>query len=47
MNGNFAWLFAAFAIAWMIVFAYLFHISRRESDLRRRVAAVEDLLTGK
>jgi CcmD family protein len=47
MNGNLEWLFAAFAVAWIVIFSYLFHISRKERALRRRVKAIEDLLEGK
>jgi CcmD family protein len=44
MDGNLSWLGAAFAIGWLIIFLYLFWISRRESAVRRRVAALEELL---
>lgn len=47
MEGNLRWLFAAFAVAWMLVFSYLFRISRKERELRRRIAAIEDLLGGR
>lgn len=40
-SGSVASLFAAFAIAWAIVFGYLFRLSRKEARLRSRVAAVE------
>lgn len=44
MDDNLSWLAAAFAIGWGIVFLYLAWISRRERELRRRVAALEELL---
>lgn len=44
MNENLSWLAAAFAVGWAIVFLYLFWISRREREVRRRVAALEALL---
>ena len=44
MDGNLAWLGSAFGIGWLIIFLYLFSISRRERDVRRRVAALEELL---
>lgn len=47
MSTNLTWLFAAFAIGWGIVFLYLFRISQKEMDVRRRVAALEELLTEK
>jgi CcmD family protein len=44
MEGNLLWLFAAFAAAWVLVFAYLIHIARHEQRLRRRVEALEAML---
>ena len=34
---NLAFLFAAFAITWVIFFVYAFFISRRRQDLEREV----------
>jgi CcmD family protein len=44
MDENLSWLAAAFSIGWGIIFLYLAWISRKESELRRRVAALEELL---
>ena len=45
MAENLSWLAAAFAVGWLIVFLYLFRISRREREMRRRATALEQLLT--
>ena len=44
MSGSLTWLFAAFSIGWGIILLYLFWISQREKEVRRRVAALEQLL---
>jgi len=44
MAENLSWLAAAFTIGWGIVFLYLFWISRKEQEVRRRVDALEELL---
>jgi CcmD family protein len=44
MAENLSWLGVAFGIGWLIIFLYLFRISRKERDLRRRVAVLEGLL---
>ena len=44
MAENLSWLFAAFAIGFGILFAYLFWMSRKEQELRKRVATLEELL---
>jgi hypothetical protein len=44
MSDNLPWLAGAFIVGWVIVFIYLFSISRRERDVRQRVAALEELL---
>lgn len=38
MSDNLPWLFAAFTLGWLIIFAYLAWLSKRERDLRRRFA---------
>lgn len=44
MDGNLSWLAGAFTIGWAIIFVYLYRIAGREREVRRRVAALEDLL---
>lgn len=44
MSGNLLWLFFGFATGWTLIFLYLFLLSRKERELRRRVADLEELL---
>jgi len=44
MNDNLPWLFGAFALGFTILFGYLFWISGKERSLRRRIAALQELL---
>lgn len=44
MDDNLKWLWIAFGFGFAILFFYLFWISRREFELRRRIAALQALL---
>ena len=44
MAENLPWLFGAFAFGWGLIFLYLFWISGQERKLRRRIAALSELL---
>jgi hypothetical protein len=44
MAENLSWLFGAFAFGWGLIFLYLFWISGQERKLRRRIAALSELL---
>lgn len=37
---NFDYLFAAFAVLWVIIFGYFFFLTRQLADLRREVNAL-------
>ena len=39
---NFPFLFAAFAVTWVIFFVYAFFISRRREELQREVRELRD-----
>lgn len=39
---NFDYLFAAFAILWVIVFGYFFFLTRQLGDLRREVNVLRE-----
>lgn len=39
---NFDYLFAAFAVLWVIVFGYFFFLTRQLADLRREVNALRE-----
>jgi len=44
MMENLHWLFYAYGAGWLLIFAYLFWIGRREQALRRRVGELRELL---
>ena len=39
---NFEYLFAAYAILWVVVFGYFFYITRQLGELRREVNALRE-----
>lgn len=45
MGENLPWLFAAFGIAWGLVFGYLVVISKREQDTRKRITELRELVS--
>ena len=42
-ESNVSFLFAVFAITWVVFFAYVFYIRRRQADLEREIAELADL----
>lgn len=41
---NLNWLFYAYGVGWLLIFAYLFHISQTERRLRKRIAELQELI---
>ena len=41
---NLSWLFWGYAVAWLIIFGYLFRISRKESTLRKKVSELQETI---
>ena len=39
---NFEYLFAAYAIVWVVIFGYFFFLTRQLGDLRREVNALRE-----
>ena len=44
---NIPYLFAAFAITWVVFFGYVFFTSRRQQELERDVKELQEALTRK
>jgi len=42
MSDNLPWLFGACTLGWLILFGYLVWLAKRERELRRRVAALQE-----
>jgi CcmD family protein len=38
------YLFAAFAVSWVILFGYLFYVNRRQHELRKEIARLQTIL---
>ncbi len=43
---NLAFLFAAFALTWVIFFAYAFFLSRRREELQREIRELRETAEG-
>ena len=43
-SSNLPFLFAAFAISWVILFGYLFYVNRRQHELRKEIARLQIML---
>jgi hypothetical protein len=41
MDPNLSWLCWAYGIGWALIFIYLFQLSRREVNLRRKIADLQ------
>ncbi|HUI57170.1 MAG TPA: CcmD family protein [Bryobacteraceae bacterium] len=41
---NLNWLFYAYGIGWLVIFGYLFQISRKEHSLRKRIADLQEMI---
>ena len=44
-SNNLIYLFAAFAITWVIFFIYAFFVSKRRQEVRDEIAELHDALT--
>ena len=44
---NFEYLFAAYAILWVVIFGYFFYLTRQLGDLRREVNALREERTSR
>ena len=38
---NLSYLFAAYTVIWLLVFAYIFYLSRRQRALQREIEALQ------
>ena len=41
---NLPFLFAAFAVSWVILFGYLFYVNRRQHELRKEISRLQNIL---
>lgn len=43
-SSNLPYLFAAFAVSWVVLFGYLFYVNRRQHELRKEIARLQNIL---
>ena len=41
---NLSWLFWGYAVAWLLIFGYLFRIAQKERTLRRKIAELQETI---
>jgi len=41
---NLNWLFYAYGAGWLVIFAYLFQLSRKEGALRKNIGALQETI---
>ena len=47
MDHNLPWLFAAYAVTWVVFFLYLFFMARRQNELESEIRELRDALESK
>ena len=43
-SSNLPYLFAAFAVSWVVLFGYLFYVNRRQHEMRNEIARLQRVL---
>jgi len=43
-SSNLPYLFAAFAVSWLVLFGYLFYVNRRQHDMKKEIARLQRVL---
>ena len=43
-SSNLPYLLAAFAVTWVVLFGYLFYVNRRQHEMRKEIARLQNLL---
>ena len=43
-SSNLPYLFAAFAISWVVLFGYLFYVNRRQHEMKKEIARLQRVL---
>ena len=42
-SSNLPYLFAAFAVSWVVLFGYLFYVNRRQHEMRKEITSKSSL----
>jgi len=43
-SSNLPYLFAAFAVSWVVLFGYLFYVNRRQHEMKKEIARLQSML---
>ena len=43
-SSNLPYLFAAFAVSWVVLFGYLFYLNRRQHEMKKEIARLQNVL---
>ena len=43
-SSNLPYLFAAFAVSWVVLFGYLFYVNRRQHEMRKEITRLRNIL---
>ena len=43
-SSNLPYLFAAFAVSWVVLFGYLFYMNRRQHEMKKEIARLQSVL---
>ncbi len=43
-SSNLPFLFAAFAVSWVVLFGYLFYVNRRQHEMKKEIARLQKVL---
>ena len=43
-SSNLPFLFAAFAVSWVVLFGYLFYVNRRQHEVRKEITRLQRML---
>ena len=43
-SSNLPYLFAAFAVSWVVLFGYLFYVNRRQHEMKKEIARLQSVL---
>ena len=43
-SSNLPYLFAAFAVSWVVLFGYLFYVNRRQHEMKKEITRLQKVL---
>ena len=43
-SSNLPYLFAAFAVSWVVLFGYLFYVNRRQHEMEKEITRLQNVL---